>query len=574
MGFNGEAPVHCKKAARKVNRVKIKKKESGMVESLVGLIGGIALLFWGVYMVKTGMLRTFGVALQKGLACALHNRLNGFAAGFGLSTLLQSSTAAGLLVAGLQAENVVSTAIAISTILGAELGSAFVACVLSLNFEAFAPLFIAAGVIIFFFKKPQTREGQFGRILLGLGFIMVAIGQIVAATGPLRTAEDVLPYFEILALYPLLCFAGGALLALASLSSLAAVIVCASLVSADVLSITSGFWVVLGANAGSTLLSILTTLPSSRTGRRGPTGCAFYRVFSISAMAIALMAEPIRNYFVNVDSIVFFHLSFNALSGLIGLAFISFFACWAEKLLPTPKDATLPISHQELFAQENFVSPGVSFRVARKEMVKNLENLRNYWETLPWLLKANPNPGDIMVLRDRRESICTVSFELTQFLERVAREPLTDDDALLWQNEKTINAATRDGALFVEHIIEVIDREKCSKNREFSAQGLEELLHYHHRIDVSLNNIRTILATDSDALRLKTHETLMIERQLLMNEGFELTRLHMERVAKGLPTAVETSALHLELQTLFNRFGSMMIAAVTSEQLAVQLEKI
>ena len=120
----------------------------------------------------------------------------------------------------------------------------------------------------------------------------------------------------------------------------------------------------------------------------------------------------------------------------------------------------------------------------------------------------------------------------------------------------------------------MIDREKCSKNREFSAQGLEELLHYHHRIDVSLNNIRTILATDSDALRLKTHETLMIERQLLMNEGFELTRLHMERVAKGLPTAVETSALHLELQTLFNRFGSMMIAAVTSEQLAVQREKV
>ena len=170
--------------------------------------------------------------------------------------------------------------------------------------------------------------------------------------------------------------------------------------------------------------------------------------------------------------------------------------------------------------------------------------------------------------------MCTVSFELTQFLERVAREPLTDDDALLWQNEKTINAATRDGALFIEHIIEVIDREKCSKNREFSAQGLEELLHYHHRIDESLGNILTILATESDAQRLKIHEALVIERQLLMNEGFELTRMHMERVAEGLPTAVETSALHLELQTLFNRFGSTMIAAVTSEQLVAHLKKI
>ena len=545
-----------------------------MVKTLLGLIGGVALLFWGVYVVKTGMLRTFGVALQKGLARALHNRVNGFAAGFGLSTVLQSSTAAGLLVAGLQAENVVTTAIAISTILGAELGSAFVACVLSFNFEAFAPLFIAAGVIIFFAKKPQTRQGQFGRILLGIGFIMVAIGQIVAATGPLRTAQDVLPYFEALALCPFLCFVAGALLALASLSSLAAVIVCASLVAAQVLSLTSGFWIVLGANAGSTLLSILTTLPSSRTGRRGPTGCALYRLFSISVMALALMVEPIRSCFINTNSVVVFHLVFNALSGVVGLGFISIFARWAERLLPSNQDASTPLSHQALLAQENFVSPGVSFRVARKEMVKNLENLRSYWQTLPWLLKANPNPGDIMILRDRRESIGAVCFELTQFLERVAREPLTEEDALLWQNEKTINAATRDGALFIEHIIKVIDREKCSKNREFSPQGLEELLHYHRRIDESLENIQAVLTSDSATKRLNAHDALIIEQKIMMNEGFELTRMHMERVTKRLPSAVETSALHLELLTLFNRFGSMMIAAVTSEQLAVQLEKI
>ena len=545
-----------------------------MVKTLLGLIGGVALLFWGVYVVKTGMLRTFGVALQKSLARALDNRVNGFAAGFGLSTVLQSSTAAGLLVAGLQAENVVTTAIAISTILGAELGSAFVACVLSFNFEAFAPLFIAAGVIIFFAKKPQTRQGQFGRILLGIGFIMVAIGQIVAATGPLRTAQDVLPYFEALALCPFLCFVAGALLALASLSSLAAVIVCASLVAAQVLSLTSGFWIVLGANAGSTLLSILTTLPSSRTGRRGPTGCALYRLFSISVMALALMSEPVQSCFINTNSVVVFHLVFNALSGVVGLGFISIFARWAERLLPSNQDASTPLSHQALFAQENFVSPGVSFRVVRKEMVKNLENLRSYWQTLPWLLKANPNPGDIMILRDRRESIGAVCFELTQFLERVAREPLTEEDALLWQNEKTINAATRDGALFIEHIIKVIDREKCSKNREFSPQGLEELLHYHRRIDESLENIQAVLTSDSATKRLNAHDALIIEQKIMMNEGFELTRMHMERVTKRLPSAVETSALHLELLTLFNRFGSMMIAAVTSEQLAVQLEKI
>ena len=48
----------------------------------------------------------------------------GFAAGMGLAMLLQSSTAASLLVASLQAGGLVSTAAALAAVLGADLGSA------------------------------------------------------------------------------------------------------------------------------------------------------------------------------------------------------------------------------------------------------------------------------------------------------------------------------------------------------------------------------------------------------------------------------------------------------------------
>ena len=84
-----------------------------MYTFLLHSASAVALLVWGAYMVKTGILRTFGEALRSWLATRLSNRFAGFAAGMGLAMLLQSSTAASLLVASLQAGGLVSTAAAL-----------------------------------------------------------------------------------------------------------------------------------------------------------------------------------------------------------------------------------------------------------------------------------------------------------------------------------------------------------------------------------------------------------------------------------------------------------------------------
>ena len=66
---------------------------------LLDLMGGVALLLWGLHMVLSGVLRAFGPDLRRILGKALDNRLTAFAAGLGLTALLQSSTATGLMTA-------------------------------------------------------------------------------------------------------------------------------------------------------------------------------------------------------------------------------------------------------------------------------------------------------------------------------------------------------------------------------------------------------------------------------------------------------------------------------------------
>jgi phosphate:Na+ symporter len=66
--------------------------------TLMDLAGAIALLIWGVHMVQTGITRAFGPQLRRILNYALGSRLKAFLAGLGVTAVLQSSTATGLMV--------------------------------------------------------------------------------------------------------------------------------------------------------------------------------------------------------------------------------------------------------------------------------------------------------------------------------------------------------------------------------------------------------------------------------------------------------------------------------------------
>ena len=536
---------------------------------LLNLLAGVALIFWGTYMVKSGMLRTFGMSLRSWLARNLSNRFSGFVTGFCLSSLLQSSTAATLLVAGLQAEGLLNTLIAISCIFGAELGSAFVACVLSLNLAGIAPALILAGVIMFFCFKPSTRQGQFGRILLGLAFIMVAINQIVVSTEPLRSNEEIAVFFDLLHDYPILSFFTGTILAVGCVSSLAAVIVAASLFSAEVLSFGASLWMVLGANAGSTVLALLTTMFASRIGRRGPSATAFFRTLMIVLALAALSLGPqISSHLPN--NVVLCHLLFNAVVGLAGLVLINPLSSIAEHLLKAPTEKeTFNFDDQKLFAQENFLSVAISLSVAKKYLIKETDEIRLLWLYVDTLLRSNPNPGEIMIMKNKKAALLKLNRSLSLFLNRSVTTNLSAMEAIEWQNLKSVNGSLKSAINLIEHTIDVINENKCVKHLDFSPEGLRELSESHQIVLSGIQTLAAYLRSTDENQKSKLNKRLLNLQKELLSVAREQTRLHLQRISDNDVNAVETDALHLELQSLFNRLAGLVCASVNLE-----LEKI
>src|ERR1051326_4479571 len=105
----------------------------GTTLTLVDLAGAVALLIWGVHMVQTGVTRAFGPQLRRVLSYALENRLKAFAAGLGVTAILQSSTATGLMVTGFAAGGLIELVPGLALILGANVGTTLIAQLLSFD---------------------------------------------------------------------------------------------------------------------------------------------------------------------------------------------------------------------------------------------------------------------------------------------------------------------------------------------------------------------------------------------------------------------------------------------------------
>lgn len=532
---------------------------------LTNLLGAVALIFWGTYMVKSGMLRTFGMSLRTALSHGLDNRFKGFGVGFFLSSLLQSSTAATLLVAGLQSEGLINTAIAISCIFGAELGSAFMACVLSLNLAAIAPILILCGVVMFFHFKAQSRKGQFGRILLGLAFIMIAINQIVLSTEPLRANAELSPFFNLLHNYLILSFAAGTVLAICCVSSLAAVIVSSSLYAAQVLNFQAALWMVLGANAGSTILALLTTMFASRIARRGPSATALLRSLMILVAMISLEFN-VQNFVSLPENVVLWHLVFNLAVGLLGLLIIHPLSHWTESILSTPEEDTEPnVNYKKLFVQENFLTVSISLSVAKKYLIKEIDAIRLLWLDIDTLLRSNPNPGSIMIMKNKKALTLKLNRSISLFLNRAVTTNLSAQEAIEWQNIKSVNGSLKSVINLIEHTIDVINDQKCLKHLDFSPEGLRELTESHQIVLSGIQTLGAYLRTDDFKKKNELSQRLLNHQRRLLIAAREQTHLHLQRIADNNVNAIETDALHLEIQSLFNRLAGLICASINLE---------
>ena len=214
--------------------------------TLLQLAGYVALLLWGIHMVQTGVQRAFGARLRGFLGSALRNRFKAFLAGIGVTAILQSSTATGLMVTGFAAGGLVDLVPALAVMLGANVGTTLIVQALSFDISDVAPALILIGVLMFRRATAGTRD--FGRVFIGLGLVLMALSQFVGLVTPYEDVPSLRLLLGAIATQPLIDVILAAAVTWAAHSSVATVLLVVSFAAKGVVPPEAAFALVLGAN--------------------------------------------------------------------------------------------------------------------------------------------------------------------------------------------------------------------------------------------------------------------------------------------------------------------------------------
>jgi phosphate:Na+ symporter len=309
---------------------------------LIELAGHVGLLLWGTHMVGSGVQRGFGTVLRHWLGRNLDNRLHAFLTGLGVTTLLQSSTATGLLATSFAATGVIALAPALAVMLGANVGTALLTQLLSFNVGLVGPPLVLAGVLAFRWAT-NGRAKNLGRVGIGLGLMLMALAGLVHTLGPLENAPLLRPVMGSLSGDPVLAVLVAAILTWACHSSIAIVLLVGSFEASHVVGPTGALALVLGANLGGALPALLDA--STRAAKRLPLGNLLVRLVGI-VVALPFLPE-IAQALDRADPgsarlVVNFHLLFNVALAAVFLGPVGLLARRLTRWLPDPPAPTDP----------------------------------------------------------------------------------------------------------------------------------------------------------------------------------------------------------------------------------------
>ncbi len=234
---------------------------------LLNLLAGVALLVWGSHIVRTGILRVLGADLRGVLGRSTRNRWRAFLSGVGVTSLVQSSNATAVILmsfAGPRAVAAHQRARHHARRRRRHGANGAGSHTRSLVVVAYPYPVRRAALSV---PQANTRR-PVGRTLIGLGLILLALHLIVEAAQPMMQGAGVRVMFGALTGDTMLDALVGAAFAVLSYSSLAAVLLTATLASSGVISLKVALCLVIGANLGSGLVALLGAAAQDSAARR------------------------------------------------------------------------------------------------------------------------------------------------------------------------------------------------------------------------------------------------------------------------------------------------------------------
>jgi len=456
---------------------------------IFGVAGGLGLFLFGMIQMSEGLKKVAGTKLKNILESMTRNRIIGCLVGAGITALIQSSSAATVMVVGFVNAGLLTLKQAISVIIGTNIGTTATAWLVSISgfkmeITAYALPAIAIGLGLHIFGRTRTVKNV-GEIILGFGILFIGINFMKGAFDGLEDSPGTQAFFVKIADNPALAILAGMCVTALIQSSSAAV------ASIQILAMAGAFgtnWdialnvsipFILGSNIGTTITAQLAALRANLNARRAAWAHTTLNV--IGALICVCFIHPIGKL-VNViawwelgpttiaASIAIAHTTIKVFEAVFFLPLTGVLEKIAVKLVPEkPGDLVV---RPTVLEKHLLATPELAMDQARREIVRMAQtSKRAVIQAIEGLLGNNRRK--LGIARTTEDVTDTLQYEITSYLAALSTRELSEEmSAQLPVLLHTINDLERVGDHAV-NIAEIAER-KIEQKLSFSDSANHE----------------------------------------------------------------------------------------------------
>jgi phosphate:Na+ symporter len=528
---------------------------------LLTIFGGVALLVFGVRYLRKGLDRLFGQRLSTWMQRLASRRGLSFVSGIVMSVVAASSTTMSLLAVQMVRAGHMTARQMLSIVLGANIGLTIKVLLISINLEQYAPIVILVGVALFQFTHTNRSRG-IGQVLLAIGFILLGIDVMkdAAQASVTQAPEGAVGFwgiinFDILQQHPLLLAVFAAMLAMALQSSTATIGLAIGLSAAEAMSFRTAVPVVLGANVGLAVTTLIVGWRALEPRRLALANLLLKVVVAALGLGVLMligdhMPEPARPIAFGL-AIAAVHTGYNFVVAAVGLPLAGPVTDLMHRLVPTPAPQPGKTFGPKYISSGPIGEVALALGQSMREVTYVSEIIRGMLHDVWSALKT----GNERLARDvavRDDQVDLLDTEIKRFLTTLAREETGEYDADEQMRQLRYLAE-------LETIGDIIDKNLCDLaekkirlRAEFSPEGARELDDFFQKVAENAMIAETAFTTRDKTLARQ----LLRHKERIDQYERDLRDRHFTRLNEGLVQSHETSAIHLDLLTHLKRINS------------------
>lgn len=532
-----------------------------MKQLIFNLIGGTALLMYGVDMMGEGLENASGNLMKKMLSILTGNIVSSFLVGVFLTALVQSSTAITVLTVGFVNAGLIALPQALGIIYGANIGTTITAQLMALSFSfnltevALPVLGIGFAISIFAKKKPIKHIGE---AIMGFGLMFLGLSILNSSVPLIKENQTLIFFFETYASNPIIAVLLGIVVTAMVHSSAATVGFVMVLGQAGLLNLESSIYIMLGDNIGTCITAQLASITGNINARRTAWAHTLYNVFGVVVVAIIfpLFTKSIV-FITNIiqpnggleAQIANSHTIFNLFSAIAFLPITKYYVKFLETIIRPRK--TDDENHAIYLDGLLLDTPAAAFKAAIEELkrganiAKNMIN--NAWEAL-----ANTDKEKLEDIVKDEDIINQLQQDITMYMVELSKRPLSKSESItLHSTIDSINNLER----MADHTTDIGEAigEKIEKEITLSETALNEIKELY---DLSIE----MLDKTIELLDVESFETLkfVVDAETKMDE---LTKKFSDNHIKRLENeqcTIESGVVYLDIVSHFERVADLI----------------